>query len=96
VCFAQDAGFTTLALTVGSSTNADVNFGFIKREGHGDQNDFINPKAGGYGIPAGGEVALNDISLGTAAGTPIVRAEGQLIYHNAKRVITVNMHAVAN
>lgn len=88
-CHRTQDVITTLDLYVASTVSSDINFIFGERNNQG-QTDMV---ANGYGIAANGQQFLQDVQL---LGGSVERAEGQLVYHNANRVIALTLHAVAN
>jgi hypothetical protein len=97
------ATFAQLKLHVASTIAADINYTFvIGNDNNADWSHFDpHVMAAGRGISAGTEVGItpngqNDDVLLAPASVGFERAEGQLVYHNANRVITLTLHAVAN
>jgi len=105
-CYGSTTATTSVQLTlhVASTAAADINYAFVT----GGNNDAAPSKfdpevmAAGRGISAGSDVTITkdgqgDFELLDAGGVAhFVRAEGQLVYHNANRVITLTLHALAN
>ena len=82
----------TLDFSVVSTTNADVSWGWLDELDHAGpapHTDSLNL------IPGTPEILVQIAGNGGGA-TSTRRAEGQLVYHNANRVITVTFHAAAH
>jgi hypothetical protein len=88
-CFLQDNA-THLFVSVGTSVEAEINYTW--QVGTDDQTP--SPEAKGTTIGAGLEVV--PLTLASPGPFGWQRAEGQLVYRNASRVISVIFHAVAN
>jgi hypothetical protein len=85
----ESTTITSLSIYVASTVQADANYVFNERN-NAQQTDAV---AGGVSIGANTETHIADADL---VGAPVERAEGQLVYHNANRVIGLTLHAVAN
>lgn len=86
-CLQPLLGGTNLQLYITSTVGADINFAYIDRTGALDPV----PRADGIGLSPG--VQTHWTGMGDFG---VSRQEGQLIYHNASRVISVTFDAVAN
>jgi hypothetical protein len=88
-CFAKDPGSAYVQVDALSSTDADLDYSYEV----GDNDATPSPTAKGASILAGGGATV----LTLAANKPdFERAEGQLVYRNATRVISVAFHAKAD
>jgi hypothetical protein len=83
-----DGPQTVLHLFATSAVSADINFGYLARIGAGT----TDPVADGLGLTPGSQT----LWLAIPGFDVFTRTEGQLVYHNPKRVISVTFHAVAN
>jgi len=91
-------GFRQVNVAVASSIDADVSWNWAYQSDSGG-NPTVN--VGGDVIPANGSRTVASVGRldNSGAGPPYVgygRGVGQLIYHNANRVIVVTFHAVAD
>lgn len=77
----------SLTLYVDSTVPAGIDFGVLRR---------INTGANPTTPEAGGGTANFSTVLAAAPSGTFQRAEGQLVYSNANRMISVTFHAVAN
>ena len=80
-------GFLDFYLRITSSVNGDVNYGYIDEVDGGS----TSPVAGGTALSAGSPFDLPDLYSNPAAH----RFEGQFVYHNPSRVITVTFNGAA-
>ena len=80
---------TVLDLYATSTVSADLNYGFIERIDQGNPA----PGANGVGLSAGSQTILLDFGADSGFNS---RLEGQFVYHNSSRVISVTFHAIAN
>jgi hypothetical protein len=80
---------TTLSLTIASSVAGDVNYGYINEVDGGS----TSPVAGGAALGSGSQVTLPNMY--SYYGDGAHRHEGQFVYRNSSRVITVTFHAIA-
>jgi hypothetical protein len=88
-CFAKDPGSAYVQVDVLSSTDADLDYSYEL----GDNDATPAPTARGTSIVAGGGATLLVL---TANKPDFERAEGQLVYRNSSRVISVAFHAKAD
>lgn len=86
-CWEPLFGGTNLQLYITSTVGADINFAYITVDGTLEPA----PRADGVALSPG--VQTHWTGMGDF---DIHRKEGQLIYHNASRVISVTFHAVTN
>jgi hypothetical protein len=88
-CFAKAAGSAYVQVDVLSSLDADLDYAYEL----GDNDATPSPVARGASILAGGGAPL----LTLVANKPdFERAEGQLVYRNSSRVISIAFHAKAD
>jgi len=85
-------GVRTVGLAVATSANADVNYTYV--ENNDAVNNSLSTHASGFSLAAGTNHEV--LEGGNAPGGGTLRFEGQLVYHNSQRVITVTFHAVSN
>jgi hypothetical protein len=72
-----------------STVSADLNYGFISTLNQGS----LGPHAGGVGLDPGNRTELFENFAESAWNS---RIEGQFVYHNSSRVISVTFHAIVN
>ena len=81
---------TVMDLSVVSTTNADMSWGWLAEQNHLGATAFTDS----LNLFPGGPESLVQISANAGAASTH-RAEGQVVYHNANRVITLTFHAAA-
>jgi hypothetical protein len=81
---------TYVYFRVASTVDAGINYFYLD----GEEDNTPTPVAKGTVIPAGGVVV--PVQGQPSIGGTFRRFEGQLVYQNATRVITVTFHVIAN
>jgi hypothetical protein len=93
-CYEDDEDVRNIGLFVSTRSAADVNWTYTQRNGNDGESSVTTYASGFPDMPAGAGGLLAFGGSGEGEGT--LRFEGQLVYSNSKRVITVTFHALEN